>query len=113
MFSLFTMSAYADKTTRKADVIRWGRDSVMHGIERAPSQLPSIVVIYDSETHIIEFLSSMECNASVFIYDANGNLIASANSLDAILCVSDNNLSAFHILIESDNWYATAVVENI
>ena len=99
--SLFTMSAYAGQT--RAEVYKWNH-------ERTPVRLPTIDIIYDSASQSIEIISSMDCDATVVIYDMNGNLIESSTSLDDILYVSGVDNSVFYIRIESDNWYATATI---
>ena len=106
--SLFTMSAYAGQT--RAEVYKWNHESIMNGRERTPVRLPTIDIIYDSASQSIEIISSMDCDATVVIYDMNGNLIESSTSLDDILYVSGVDNSVFYIRIESDNWYATATI---
>lgn len=108
IFPLITMSASECKTI--ADAYRWSHESVRNGRERSAICLPTIEVIYDSDSQSIKIISSMDCDATVFIYDINGNLIASAVSLDEILSVDGTNNSVFFVRIESDNWYAIATI---
>ena len=106
--SLFTMSAYAGQT--RAEVYRWNHESIMNGLERSPARLPTIDIVYDSSSKSIEIISSIDCDATVFIYDMHGNLVESADSLDEILYLSGTTHSVYYIRIESDNWYATATI---
>lgn len=106
--SLFTMSANAGQT--RAEVHRWNHESIMNSRERTPARLPIIDIVYNPAIHSIEIISSMDCDATIFIYDINGNLIDSADSLDALLSVEGSDSSVFLIRIESNNWYATATV---
>lgn len=106
--SLFTMSANAGQT--RAEVHRWNHESIMNSRERTPARLPIIDIVYNPAIKSIEIVSSMDCDATVFIYDINGNLIDSADSLYAVLSVAASNSSIFLVRIESNNWYATATV---
>ena len=106
--SLFTMSASAGQT--RAEVYKWNHESIMNGRERTPARLPTIDIVYDSSSKSIEIISSIDCDATVFIYDMHGNLIESADSLDEILYLLGTNTSIFIVRIESSNWYATATI---
>lgn len=108
MISLFTMSAFAEST--RAEIYRLGHDSIKDGRERTPTRLPIIDIVYDPNSKNVEIISSIDCDANVFIYDLSGNLIASSDSLDKILSIVDSNSSAFFVRIESSNWYATATI---
>lgn len=66
--------------------------------------------MYDSNSKSIEIISSTDCDATVFIYDINGNLIDMADSLDAKLSVAGTDSLKFIVRIESDLWYATATI---
>lgn len=112
MLSLVSLTANAGEAMSRADVLRRSNTTIGNSIQRAPSQLPSIDVIYDSDNFTIEFRSSIECDAMVFVYDMDGNLIETSDSLDTVLYVSDSASSAFYIRIESDNWYATAEISD-
>ena len=104
--SLFTMSASAEQS--RAEVYRWSHESIRNGRERTPARLPTIDVVYNPTIKSIEIVCSMDCDATVFIYDINGNLIDSADSLDAVLSVAGINSPFFSVRIESSNWYAIA-----
>lgn len=106
---LFTMSAKADQT--RAEVLLWSHESIMNGRERSPACLPTIYVVYDSVLKSIEIVCSMDCDATVVIYDISGNVIDSADSLKAILSVVETNSPIFFVRIESTNWYATATID--
>lgn len=108
IISLFTMSASAGQT--RAEVYRWNHESLKGSIERAPVRLPTIDIIYDSNTQSIEIISSMDCDATVFVYDNHGNVIGMSDSLDDMIYVPNTIGSVFFIRIESDNWYATAEI---
>ena len=106
--SLFVTTATAGKTTRQADVIYLGRESILHGIERAPVHLPSIDIIYDNEANSIEFDSSIDSDVVIYVTDTNGNSIATTESIDEIIYLPKTCGSLIHIRIESNYWYATA-----
>lgn len=108
IISLFTMSASAGQT--RVEVHRWNHESFKGSIERAPIHLPTIDIIYESSTHSIEFISSMDCDATIFVYDIHGNIIAMSDSLDDIIYVPSTIGSVLYIRIESDNWYGTAEI---
>lgn len=108
MISLFTTSSFAGQT--RAEIYTWGHDSIRNGRERSSARLPIIDIVYDSNSKSMEIISSMDCEATVFIYDTNGNLIDLADSLDATLSVAGTNSLKFIVRIESDLWYATATI---
>ena len=108
MISLFTTSSFAGQT--RTEIYTWGHDSIRNGRERSSACLPIIDIVYDSNSKSIEIISSMDCEATVFIYDTNGNLIDLADSLDVILSVAGTNSLKFIVRIESDLWYATATI---
>lgn len=101
------MIANAGQT--RAEVHRWNHESIMNGRERSPARIPTIDIVYESSTQSIQIISSMDCEATVYIYDINGNLIDSADSLDDILNVS-NASGTLYIRIESCAWFATATI---
>ncbi|MEZ3549467.1 MAG: hypothetical protein K1W02_01850 [Muribaculaceae bacterium] len=90
LFSLPTMPAFAGKSTDKATVHRKSNTTIGNSIERAPAQLPSIDIVYDSDNLTIDILSSNDCEASVFVYDVHGNLVDSADSIYAILSIPES-----------------------
>ncbi len=110
MFSLFTVSASAGKSTDRATVHRRSNTTIGNSLQRSPAQLPSIDVIFDSDNLTIEIISSMDCEASISIYDAYGNLIDFSNSMNTILYLPETTNQVFYIRIESHNWYATATI---
>lgn len=103
------MSVNAGQT--RAEVHRWNHESIMNGRERTPALLPMIDIEYDSILKSVKIISSIYCDATVYIYDMDGNLIDSADSLDEILSVEGINCSVFNVRIESNNWYATAIID--
>jgi len=52
----------------------------------------------------------MDCDATVFIYDINGNLIDYSDSMNTILYLPKTTDQVFYIRIESYYWYATAKI---
>ncbi len=110
MISLFTEPVYADRTANKLEVHPWSCGSASKLGTRSPMRLPFIEVIYDSFTKSIEFVSDVDCEATVLIYDMNGNLLEASDSMDDIIYVPSTTSSVFYIRIESVNWYATATI---
>lgn len=108
VISLISMSVYADKTTTRADVHHWGQSSIKGGLERSPVHMPSINVIYESDDNTLQIVSSVDCDATVCVYDVCGNTVDTAYSLNTLLFLPETGDSMFHIRIESANWYATA-----
>lgn len=108
--SIFTMSAYAGKTTDRATVHRNTNKSISTGVHRAPSILPIIDVVFDSDDLSIEFISSVECEATVYLYDMFGNLIYISESLNSILNIPESIITNLNIVIEAEYWYATATI---
>lgn len=105
------MSVHAERTTNTATAHKWPNESVSQLGTRAPIYLPVINVIYDSETKTVEFECSIECEASVFLYDAYGNLIDMSDTIDNVIYLPEGCGSVLHVQIESDNWYATTYID--
>lgn len=110
MISLISVSAYADRTTKKIEVCTTHDESASKLGTRSPMRLPIIEVIYDSSINLIEIVSDIDCDATVYIYDVTGNIIATSDSLDTLLYVPDSISSGFYLKIESELWYASAYI---
>lgn len=74
-------------------------------IERAPIRLP-IDVYYDSETGIIEVAGDETLEADVTLCDETGAALDYSPVINANFTVE--GLNPAYVLIEGENWYATA-----
>lgn len=106
---LFPTLSSATNTTTRADVHRNGSNENNNGLKRTLSSLPIIDILYDSETQMIEIVSSVDCEANIFVYDLSGNLIEYTESMDTVLSLP-MGVSECFIRIEASTWYATALV---
>lgn len=104
--SLFSVSVQAEHTRAEVTVTNHGQ--IKDGIERAPFRLPTIEVYFDRDALTLQVVSSIDCDASVYLYDDTGNLIESADSMDTLLYLPVSATSMVHLRIESERWYATA-----
>lgn len=109
--SLFATSVHAEKKISRTEIIKRGHESILNGIERSSVRLPSVDIIYDTDTRVIEIVCSVKCDAIVYLTDSYGNLIGTFDSIDMPLYLPESFDSVFHIRIESDNWYATADIK--
>lgn len=111
MTFIFVTSANAEKKTSQADVIRLERESILHGIERSPVILPSITIVYDTDTKAIEFDCSIETDVIVYLSDTYGNIIDMSYSLDDIIYLPEISSTILNIRIESNYWYAMSNIK--
>lgn len=110
IFSLTLFQAHAEKTTTSANVFPLLPESIRNGVERSPVYLPSIDIVYDSETRLMGIVCQQECNAAISVYDATGELLISTDLLDTEFQLPPTNGNTCVVIIESPRWYATATV---
>ncbi|MDE6238281.1 MAG: hypothetical protein K2M13_06785 [Muribaculaceae bacterium] len=106
--SLFCIPIQGAKTTERAVVHRTPNSSTEKDIHRAPARLPIIDIIYDSDERTIMVVSSMNQEATIFIYDVFGNIIVTADSFDEIIYLPEYPVSEISLRIETHLWIATA-----
>lgn len=78
-------------------------------VDRAPMRLP-IEVVYDSDTSTIEVISSLNQNAEVYIYNANGCIVGYSRALNTSITLVNDEPTTIHII--GDGWNAFGAIEN-
>lgn len=105
LISLFASFANAEKSTTRADVIRYGNDSVGKGVHRTPPRLPVIDLILDTDTKTIEVTCMDDAEATVILYDSEGNVLDYSEVLNTTFAITPS-ISSYIVRIESKSWYA-------
>lgn len=72
--------------------------------------LPCINMIYDSDARTIKISCMQNYDATVWFYDALGNVIGSSDSLNTIFYIPQTETEVY-IRAESEKWYAEGEIE--
>lgn len=107
--SLFAMAAQTEQTRHQAYVQK-SNATIGNRPHRAPALLPSVEIVYDSDSHSIVVICSDECEARVEIYDSYGKMINSSNSMSTVLYIPNTSNIEYDIKIVSDFWFATVSI---
>lgn len=107
---LLVAPLHAERRVIETTPIHWDHLNSDKGVHRSPYQLPVIEIIYDSDMHTIEFVCDGDYTATVWLRDQQGNIIDTADSLNAVFDVSSISSTPLYIRIESEQWYATAEI---
>lgn len=113
---LFAMHVNAEQTTHQVYVKRNdttvgpSNPTIGTKLHRSQMMLPSVELVYDTETNSINIICSCDCDAEVMIYDAAGNIVAISDIKDTIL-VPSLNYGSYNVVIEAESWYGTAKIE--
>ena len=110
MLSFVVFQSRADKTDTPAEVIPLYQESIMTGIERSSFYLPSVNIIYDTETQSMEIVCEQDYNVSISIYDESGNLIILTDLLNIEFQLPKTSAKTYMIIIVSSRWKAIANV---
>ena len=105
MVSLFAFTIKAEKTNHQVYVSRTN-PTIGTKVHRAPSMLPSVELVYNTENNSIDIVCSCDCDAEVTVYDATGNIVAVSDIKDTIF-LPFMNTSSFNVVIEAEVWYGT------
>lgn len=100
----FALSAWAENTT---DVFmeyhKISNEESSTKVNRSLVQIPTLEVVYDSDTQTLRITSPESQEAIVYIYDGNGAVVGYANSLNTIIQLPSDG--SYTINIEGDGWY--------
>lgn len=108
MLSLFAVHANAEQTKHEVYVSRTN-PTIGTKLHRSQMMLPSVELVYDTETNTINILCSYDCDAEVTVCDATGNIVAISDINEKIFLPS-SNLSLYIVTIEAEFWYGTAEI---
>lgn len=111
ILSLSTKSVCAGTATSQMDVHRKGHPSISETVHRMPAMLPCINMIYDSDARTIEISCMQNYDATVWFYDAFGNVVGFSDSLNTIFNIPQTETEVYNIRVESEEWYAEGTVE--
>lgn len=116
MIPLFAMHVNAEQTTHQVYVKRNdttvgpSNPTIGTKLHRSQMMLPSVELVYDTETNSIDIICSCDCDAEVTIYDAAGNIVAISDIKDTIF-VPSSNYCSYSVIIEAESWYGTVTIE--
>ena len=103
------ISALAEDTTGVyMDFYTIGNEESSTQLNRSLVQVPTIYVVYTSDTRTIRITSSEPSKANIYIYDCNGNVVSFTNSLNAVIQLPSSG--SYTIYIEGDGWYGIGYV---
>lgn len=85
------------------------KHDVSRDYNRSPVYVPSIDVLYDSETLTIDVECLEEVEAVVYVYDSAHNLVGYSTELNHTFTVPISGI--YIVYIDSDFWYVESKVE--
>lgn len=77
-------------------------------VNRSRMRIPTIDVVYDSETETIKITSSELFEANVYVYDCSGTIVSYANTLNTTVSLPSSD--SYTIYIESKKWYGIGYI---
>lgn len=105
----FALSAWAENTTGVfMDFYLRGNEESGTMINRSLLQIPTLEVVYDSDTKTIRITSPESQAADVYVYDSNGAIVGYANSLNTTIQLP--SVGSYTIYIEGEGWYGVGYI---
>ena len=105
----FTLSAIAKETTGVfMEYHQRGNEESNPKVNRSLVEIPTLEVVYDSETKTIRITSSELQTANVYVYDSNGAVVGYANSLNTTIQLP--SAGSYTIYIEGAGWYGIGYI---
>lgn len=105
----FALSAIAEETTGVfMDFYLRGDEESETMINRSLVQIPTLEVVYDSETKTIRITSPESQTANVYIYNSNGTVVGYANSLNTTIQLL--SAGSYTIYMEGSGWYGIGYI---
>ena len=105
----FALSTWAEDTTGVfVDFYKTGHEESNTEVNRSLVQIPTLEVVYDSDTKIIRITSPESQAANVYIYDSNGAVVGYANSLNTTIQLP--SASSYTIYMEGSGWYGIGYI---
>lgn len=103
------ISAIAEDTTGVyMDFYTIGNEESSTQLNRSLVQVPTINVVYTSDTKTIRITSSEASKANIYIYDCNGVVVADVNSLNTTIQLPSTG--SYTIYIEGEGWYGIGYI---
>lgn len=105
----FALSAWAENTTGVfMDFYLRGNEESGTMINRSLVQIPTLEVVYDSETKTIRITSPESQVADVYVYNSNGAIVGYANGLNTTIQLL--SVGSYTIYIEGEGWYGVGYI---
>ncbi len=105
----FALSAWAEETTEVfIDFYKTGHEESSTKVNRSLVHIPTLEVVYDSETKTIKITSPESQDANVYIYDSNGAVVGYANSLNTTIQLP--SAGSYTIYMEGSGWYGIGYI---
>lgn len=108
--SMGLFDAHAEQENVYVDLLLDGHGTTNTTVKRCPMRLP-IEVYYDSKASAIEVRGDVECEAVVYLRDANGNVLAFSSDINTMLEIPQGFSGILLIYIEGDAWTAYGEIE--
>lgn len=104
LISILPLSVYADKATKRADVLLKGSQEIGTSISRAPIIVPEIYITYDTDASTIEIEGAYIGKVSIVVNNSQGEIVGTSDELNTIFVVDGNG--NYSVTIETNLWYA-------
>lgn len=105
----FVLSAWAEETTEVfVDFYKTGHEESSTKVNRSLVQIPTLEVVYDSDTQTFRITSSESQAANVYIYDSNGAVVGYANGLNTTIQLPSTG--SYTIYMEGEGWYGIGYI---
>ena len=105
----FALSALAENTTGVfMDFYISTHEESSTKVNRSLVKIPTLEVVYDSDTKTIRITSVESQIASVYIYDNNDTIVGYANSLNTTIQLPSTG--SYTIYVEGEGWYGIGYI---
>lgn len=105
----FALSAWAENTTGVfMDFYLRGNEESGTMINRSLLQIPTLEVVYNSDTKTIRITSPESQAADVYVYNSNGAIVGYANSFNTTIQLP--SFGSYTIYIEGEGWYGVGYI---
>lgn len=105
----FALSAWAENTTGVfMDSYLSTHEESSTKVNRSLVQIPTLEVVYDSDTQTIRITSPESQAADVYVYNSNGAIVGYANGLNTTIQLP--SVGSYTIYIEGEGWYGVGYI---
>lgn len=105
----FALSTWAENTTGVfMEYHQKGNEESNPKMNRSMVQIPTLEVVYDSDTQTLRITSPESQAANVYVYDSNGAVVGYANSLNTTVQLP--SVGSYTIYMEGSGWYGIGYI---
>ena len=105
----FALTTWAEDTTGVfMEIYKIGDEESSTEVNRSLVQIPTLEVVYDSDTKTIRITSPESQDANVYIYNSNSEIVGYANSLNTTIQLPSSG--SYTIYIEGEGWYGVGYI---